>query len=116
MNIELEEIDGVMVATLFGELDGRTAPIVQDKLMTLPNPDGKALIDMSGVGYISSAGLRALLMLYRGFVADNGRVALVGLTENIRDVMSITGFLEFFDDYGTLEEGLVALKQQDSIQ
>ena len=110
MNIELEEIDGVTVATLFGELDGRTAPIVQEKLLALPQPNGKALLDMSGVSYISSAGLRALLMLYRQMAANDGRVALVGLPESIRDVMTVTGFLEFFDDYPTLEEGLNALQ------
>ena len=113
MNIEFEEIDGIIVATLFGELDGRTAPLVQDQLLALPRPGGKVLLDMSGVGYISSAGLRALLMLYRQMVADNGRVALVGLTESIRDVMSVTGFLEFFNDYGTLPEGLAALRSAD---
>lgn len=109
MNIELEEIDGVTVATLFGELDGRTAPIVQEKLLALPQPNGKALLDMSGVSYISSAGLRALLMLYRQMAANDGRVALAGLQENIKDVMIVTGFLEFFDDYDTLEQGLAAL-------
>lgn len=112
MNIELEEIDGVIVATLFGELDGRTAPVVQEKLVTLPAAHGMALLDMSGVSYISSAGLRALLMLYRQMAANDGRVALVGLTESIKDVMTVTGFLEFFDDYATLEEGLAALRSE----
>ena len=97
------------MATLFGELDGRTAPIVQEKLLALPQPNGKALLDMSGVSYISSAGLRALLMLYRQMAANDGRVALAGLQENIKDVMIVTGFLEFFDDYDTLEQGLAAL-------
>lgn len=110
MNIELEEVDGVTVAMLFGELDGRTAPLVQDKLLALPESKGMALLDMSGVSYISSAGLRALLMLYRQMTAQDGRVALIGLTEHIKDVMSVTGFLEFFDDYDTLEEGLAAVK------
>lgn len=110
MNIELEEIDGVIVATLFGELDGRTAPIVQEKLLALSESNSMALLDMSGVTYISSAGLRALLMLYRRMAANDGRVALVGLVESIRDVMTVTGFLEFFDDYATLEEGLAALR------
>ncbi len=114
MNIEFEEIDGITVATLFGELDGRTAPLVQEKLLALPRPGGKVLLDMSGVGYISSAGLRALLMLYRQMVADDGQVALVGLTESIRDVMSVTGFLEFFNDYGTLPEGLAALRSDSN--
>lgn len=109
MNIELEEMNGVMVATLYGELDGRTAPQVQEKLLALPAPDGRALLDMSGVSYISSAGLRALLMLYRQMAAKDGRVALVGLVENIRDVMVVTGFLEFFDDYATLQEGMAAM-------
>ena len=109
MNIELEEMNGVMVATLYGELDGRTAPQVHEKLLALPAPDGRALLDMSGVSYISSAGLRALLMLYRQMAAKDGRVALVGLVENIRDVMVVTGFLEFFDDYATLQEGLAAM-------
>jgi anti-sigma B factor antagonist len=112
MNIELEDRDGVTVATLFGELDSRTAPLVQEKLLLLPKSNGKALLDMSGVSYISSAGLRALLMLYRQMAAEDGRVALVGLAENIRDVMSVTGFLDFFDDYETLEAGLAAF--QDS--
>jgi len=110
MNIELEEMDGITVATLFGDLDGRTAPLIEDKLLTLPQTHGRALIDMSGVSYISSAGLRSLLMLYRQMTANHGRVALVGLTENIRDVMSVTGFLEFFDEYGTVREGLAALR------
>ena len=110
MNIEFEEIDGIIVATLFGELDGRTAPLVQDQLLALPRLGGKVLLDMSGVGYISSAGLRALLMLYRRMAANDGRVALVGLAENIKDVMVVTGFLEFFEDYDTLAEGLSALE------
>jgi len=111
MNIELEQRDGVTIAILFGDLDSRTAPLVQEKLLVVPEPQGKALLDMSGVSYISSAGLRALLMLYRQMAANDGRVALVGLPESIRDVMTVTGFLEFFDDYPTLEEGLSALQR-----
>lgn len=111
MEIELGQVGDVRVATLFGELDGRTAPLVQDKLLTLPQPHGKLLLDMEGVSYISSAGLRALLMLYRQITNNDGRVALVGLTENIRDMMLVTGFLEFFDAYDTLDEGLAALAE-----
>lgn len=112
MEIELEEIDGTTIATLFGELDGRTAPVVQEKLLTLPRPGGKLLLDMSGVSYISSAGLRALLMLYRQMAGQEGQVALVGLAENIRDIMSVTGFLEFFDAYETSAEGIAAFNKR----
>jgi anti-sigma B factor antagonist len=109
MEIEFETVDGIVVVTLFGELDSRTAPIVQEKLMGLPSPAARVLLEMSGVNYISSAGLRALLMLYRRMANSDGRVALVGLTESIRDVMTITGFLDFFAAYDTLPEGVAAL-------
>ena len=111
MEIEFETVDGITVVTLFGELDSRTAPIVQDKLMDLPSPEARVLLEMSGVNYISSAGLRALLMLYRRMANSDGRVALVGLTESIRDVMTVTGFLDFFAAYDTLPEGIAALSQ-----
>jgi anti-sigma B factor antagonist len=111
MEIELEEVDGTAIATLFGELDGRTAPLVQEKLLALPRPRGKLLLDMSSVTYISSAGLRALLMLYRQMDGQQGQVALVGLAENIKDVMAVTGFLEFFAAYDTTAEGIAALKK-----
>jgi len=109
MEIEFETVDGITVVTLFGELDSRTAPIVQERLLDLPSPEARVLLDMSGVNYISSAGLRALLMLYRRMATSDGRVALVGLTESIRDVMTITGFLDFFAAYDTLAEGVAAL-------
>ena len=109
MEIEFETVDGIVVVTLFGELDSRTAPIVQEKLMGLPSPAARVLLEMSGVNYISSAGLRALLMLYRRMANSDGRVALVGLTESIRDVMTVTGFLDFFAAYDTLPEGVAAL-------
>ena len=109
MEIEFETVDGITVVTLFGELDSRTAPLVQDKLLDLPSPQARVLLEMSGVNYISSAGLRALLMLYRRMASSDGRVALVGLTESILDVMIVTGFLDFFAAYDTLAEGLAAL-------
>ena len=99
MEIEFETVDGITVVTLFGELDSRTAPVVQERLLDLPGPEARVLLEMSGVNYISSAGLRALLMLYRRMANSEGHVALVGLTESIRDVMTVTGFLDFLDVY-----------------
>lgn len=109
MEIELREEGDVTVATLFGELDGRSAPAVQEKLSSLPQPDARLLLDMSGVNYISSAGLRALLMLYRQINGNNGRVVLVGLPESIEDMMAVTGFLDFFAAYDNYGEALSAL-------
>jgi anti-sigma B factor antagonist len=50
-----------------------------------------------------------LLSLYRQTTAKEGKLVLVGLTEDIQDTMSVTGFLDFFTTRETLESGLEAL-------
>ncbi|MBE2201332.1 MAG: anti-sigma factor antagonist [Anaerolinea sp.] len=111
MNVETQETGDVVVVRLVGELDGRTAPQVEDSLVTVIQPGCKVLLEMSGVSYMSSAGLRILLLLYRQITGQNGRVVLVGLQELLRDTMSITGFLDFFEDYESIAEGMAALNQ-----
>jgi anti-sigma B factor antagonist len=64
---------------------------------------------MSKVPYMSSAGLRTLLSLYRQTTKEEGKLVLVGLSEELVDTMSVTGFLDFFIAKTTQEEGLAAL-------
>ena len=92
-----------------GEIDAKSAPEAKAKLMPAIDRSGRLLMDMSGVTFMSSAGLRILLQLYRQALARDGKVALVGLQEQIRDTMSMTGFLNYFAVADTLEEGLKRL-------
>jgi anti-sigma B factor antagonist len=114
MDVEIREKEGVTIVKLRGELERQTVPDVQETLMPLIRPGCKILIDMSQVSYISSAGLRIFLLFYRQVDGENGRIALAGLQEMIHDTMSITGFLDFFETYATLSEGLAALQQTDA--
>jgi anti-anti-sigma factor len=61
---------------------------------------------MNKCGYVSSAGLRVLLMLAKHLTAQDGHLALVGVCPEIKDVMEMTGFINFFKLYNTLEEVL----------
>lgn len=110
MDIQFKTIDDITVVTLNGEITGRNAPAVQEKLLPLVVAKCKLLLNMSGVTYMSSAGLRTLLMLYRQIDNQNGCVALSNLQEAIQDMMSVTGFLDFFTAYATEEEGINALR------
>jgi anti-sigma B factor antagonist len=65
---------------------------------------------MSGVEYMSSAGLRMMLSMHRQASTNKGQLVLVGLSEDIKDTMSATGFLGFFTVQDTVEAGLAALK------
>jgi anti-sigma B factor antagonist len=105
MNIEITTSGDISVASLIGEINSGTAEIVQESLLKLVEPGCKILLDMSGVTYISSVGLRVLLLIYRQSSRQEGRIVLCGLTEMVYDTMFITGFLDFFETYETCAEG-----------
>jgi anti-sigma B factor antagonist len=99
-------VQDVNVVKLVGDLDGSNASTVQAQIMPLAVANVKMILDMSEVSYMSSAGLRMLLVMYRTINSKSGKVVLVGLSEDIQDTMSMTGFLGFFTYLETLDEGL----------
>jgi anti-sigma B factor antagonist len=109
MEINVKPVEQVTVIEISGEIDSNTAPQAQERVLPLVQPGVKILLDMSGVEYMSSAGLRMLLSMYRQITRQNGGLVLVGLAEEIKDTMSITGFLNFFTTRDTVDEGLEAL-------
>ncbi|HSN65865.1 MAG TPA: STAS domain-containing protein [Fusibacter sp.] len=108
-------VDQVSIVELVGEIDGNTAPTVQSHVLPLAKPGSRILLDLTQVAYMSSAGLRMLLSVHRQIASQNGQVILVGLSDEIRDTMSITGFLDFFTTCNTLDLGLEALKVKASL-
>ncbi len=111
MNVDIQPEKDVITVKISGELNRQTVPDLQDKLLPLVSPGCKILMDMRDVSYISSAGLRVFLLIYRQVDHEHGRIVLTGLQEMIHDTMSITGFLDFFQTYPTVAEGLNALTQ-----
>lgn len=94
------------VVALDGELDSGSAPAVQERLAALVPSDGRVLVDMSAVPYMSSAGLRTMLLLYRNAQAVGTSICLVGLSPDLRQMMDATGFLGYFPLHDTVEDGL----------
>ena len=108
MEISQRMAGEVAVVEISGEIDGSTAPEAQAQILALAAPNSKILIDMSRVGYMSSAGLRMLLVVYRTASGQGGKVVLTGLSQDLEDTMSLTGFLEFFDHFESISAGLAA--------
>ncbi len=109
MDVTIDTSDGFSVVALAGEVDGRTAPVVQDKVVPVLGPDSKVLLDLSAVTFLSSAGLRLLLVLYRQAAAAKGKLALVAVPEEVQDTMSATGFLSHFSLYENVPEAKAGL-------
>lgn len=110
MDVQARPFQNAVVIEVIGDVDGSTAPALQEQILASAQPGCRLLVDMSRVSFMSSAGLRVMLILHRTISSNKGQVVLVGLSDDIRDTMSATGFLKFFTTADTLEAGLQALK------
>lgn len=102
--------DDVVIATIAGHIDGQSAPQLESRLLAAAGESTFAILDLSQVEYMSSAGFRLLLLLYRTLSLRGGEVAIVGLADEIRDTMEGTGFLEFFVLRSSVEDALTQVR------
>ncbi len=109
MDANVSTFQKAKVVTIAGEIDGSTAPQAQAVILAQAEPGAKVILDMTGVTYMSSAGLRMLLTAYRTINGQGGKIVLVGLSSDLQDTMSVTGFLDFFTYCDTLDAGLAAV-------
>jgi anti-sigma B factor antagonist len=98
---------GVTVITIKEtSIDGKTAPLVREKVEALLTTAHQVILDMSAVSYLSSAGLRLILLIYREMTVKQGAVVLVGVSEDIETTMKYTGFRTFFRLANTIDEAM----------
>ncbi len=92
-----DELAGeVRVIGLVGRLDTDTAGDLELAVQDLIDAGAKDfLVDLAGVGYVSSAGLRVLLMLGKS-IDGKGSLRLCGLNPTVRQVFDVAGFTQLF--------------------
>jgi anti-anti-sigma factor len=106
-----EEIAGrVVVVTARGRLDGSSSQAFSARLEKLTaTREPRLLVDFSGVDFVSSAGLRAVLAVLKRVKAANGRLALCSVQPAVREVLDITGFTSMLDMHSGRAEAMAAL-------
>lgn len=110
MNVTINNIGDVTVTLISGELDGSTAPVAQQEVLAVAREAALIVLDLTAVPYMSSAGLRMLLSTYRQVTNTGGKIVLVGVADEIKDTMEVTGFLKFFTLTDTVDQAVTALK------
>lgn len=104
MDIAESRRDGTVVITPAGRIDSTTASDF-DKHMNavIDRGDSWIVVDMSQLDYISSMGLSVFLSAAKKIKAADGRLALAGFNNRVRLVFEMTGFLQLFRVYPTLD-------------
>jgi len=107
MNIKSERKNGILVVAPEGRLDTFEAAGLDKELETLLKEDDSYLVlDMSGVSYLSSGGIRVLLATQKKLARKNGQVCLCGLTEYPAQVLRMAGMDSVFTTYNTVDEAV----------
>ncbi len=109
MNIKEDKQGKAIILTIEGRLDSSTSSTLEKKLISMIEDGGKDIIlDFTDMDYISSAGLRVLLMAAKMVGKVGGRVVLAALSSNVKEVFDIAGFTNIFTIFASLEEAINA--------
>ena len=93
MTIEIKKNREATVIEIVGRLDTITAPAL-DKTINEDLGDTKELVlDMKGLEYISSAGLRVLLSAQKK-MQKSGSMKVINVCEEVMEVFEMTGFAD----------------------
>ncbi len=91
MNIVKNTENSKLTVALEGRLDTNTAPQLEQELKESLADITELVIDMAGLEYVSSAGLRVLLSVHKTMMASKGMV-IKNVNEEIKEIFDITGF------------------------
>ena len=106
MDIIEDRRGGGVLLTVNGRLDSTTSGALEEKLLALVNGGVKQLVlNFSALEYISSAGLRVLLIVAKK-LKPSGVLALCGLHDHIREVFDLAGFSPLFPIHESEEAAL----------
>ncbi|MDO4587539.1 MAG: STAS domain-containing protein [Planctomycetia bacterium] len=97
MNIQINHSkeNGLLKISLSGRLDTTTSPVAEMDIRPLLDDVENIEMDLSGLEYISSAGLRTLLAIKKS-IPETGVIKLFHVRGEIREVFDMTGFSNIF--------------------
>jgi len=113
MESTVQTFANVVIVQIDGRIDHSMAPVFGSVL--LPHVEGcagdekKLLVDLSKVNYMSSAGLRVLMIAAKGCRKQEGKVVLAGLQPSVREVFKIGRFDMVLETYPTVRDALAAI-------
>jgi anti-sigma B factor antagonist len=99
--------EGLLILPV-GRIDSNTSSELEKSLVARGG-EKHLVVDLSGVEYVSSAGLRVFLMLARKVKASGGKLALCGLPPSVKQVFDLAGFTALFAVEGTADQAFARL-------
>jgi len=110
MTIGQERSGTVLVLSPTGRLDrGGAAEAEAEILGHIERGERRLVLDLAGLDYVSSAGLRTVLVIAKRLRQEQGAIVLCGFQPHVRDVFEISGFLSILDVADTRQDAVTKL-------
>ncbi len=106
MEIKTERKNGTLIAKVEGRVDSANAREFENALSAAISDDSHVIIDFEGLSYISSSGLRVILLVAKTLRNRDVKFALCSLSDPIEEVFKISGFDKIIPIYGSQAEAL----------
>ena len=113
MEIQTERENGALIAKAEGRIDGVNARDFEEALKAEINANedqNTIIMDLEGLSYISSAGLRVILLIAKTLRKRNADFMLCSLSPPIREVFEISGFDKIIPVHESREQALAAVR------
>lgn len=101
MKIKEHLEEGILTLSLNGNFDETSSPEVEEMVeLALVEDINGICFDMKGVEYISSAGIRVLIISHKKAIKIGKKILVGEMSEKVKDVLDVVGILPLFGTEG----------------
>jgi anti-anti-sigma factor len=110
LEVKIEIIDSVLVIHLVGRLDGLTSKLFVEKTGAPEHANqARIVLNCKELNYISSEGLRVMLMTAKRAKSLGGALTLCELNPSVNEVMVISGFGDLLGVHASVDKAIAAI-------
>ncbi len=110
MNVTVNSQEGITIAEFIGRMDATNATVFEETLdKCFANGQKKIIIDFSNLEYISSAGLRSILIIEKKRNSNAAQIVFCSLQSTVNDIFQISAFRTILQVVANIDEAKLAL-------
>jgi len=110
MELSVKNEDKGTLVSVTGRMDAVSSPEFEKELARLIDEGNiNFVVDLAGLDYISSSGLRSILVTAKKLKGKNGQILLASLQAVVKEVFEISGFSAIIPIHESVEEAMAAL-------
>ena len=110
LEISIHEDDGLHILHLAGRLDTATSPKAESQIIEVIEKGETIIINLKELVFISSAGLRLILVFMKRTKKKNARMIFCAPGEHVLKIFEVSNFLEFLEIAETIEEAVLKIR------